>query len=78
MEPKNRNDRMWAFGLMVIGIATVLLAGANILEAELPDLVRRLMGLAELAALAALAFSTMKKIQNRKQIPHDEKERLKK
>lgn len=66
MEPKKRNDRMWAFSLIVIGIATVLLAGANILDAELPDLVRRLMGLAEVAALVTLAFSTVKKIQNRK------------
>lgn len=65
MEPKKRNDLMWSFSLMVIGSVTAVLAGTNILDMELPDPVRWVVGVAELVALVTLVYSTVKKIRDR-------------
>lgn len=66
MESK-RTDRVWAMSLIVVGIATVLLAGAGLFDVGLPDIAVRGIGLLDLAALFMLAFSTAKKIKNRNQ-----------
>lgn len=55
-----KNTRMWAISLFVISIATIILAGANIIGIVLPDIVTRSLGVMELIALPILAFSTVK------------------
>lgn len=67
MESK-RIDRVWAMSLIAVGIATVILAVAGLFRARLPDIVVRGIGLADLAALFTLAFSTAKKIIKRNQV----------
>lgn len=67
MESK-RIDRVWAMSLIAVGIATVILAGAGLFRARLPDIVVRGIGLADLAALFTLAFSAAKKIIKRNQV----------
>lgn len=67
MESK-RIDRVWAMSLIAVGIATVILAGAGLFRTRLPDIVVRGIGLADLAALFTLAFSTAKKIIKRNQV----------
>ncbi|MGN0667312.1 MAG: hypothetical protein ACI4KF_12400 [Huintestinicola sp.] len=57
---------MWSISLAVIGIAAFILAGANIAAIELPDIIVRVLGVIDLAALPVLAFSTVKKAQGRK------------
>lgn len=58
---------LWSFSLIVIGICTLILAGANLLQIDLPDLMIRLVGLIELAALPVLGYTTVKKLKDRRQ-----------
>lgn len=67
MESK-RTDRVWAMSLIAVGIATVILAGAGLFGARLPDIVVRSIGMLDLAVLFTLAFSTAKKIIKRNQV----------
>lgn len=60
---KKKNDLMWAFSLMIIGIATIILAGSNIIGTELPDIAVRIIGIIDLIALPILAYSTVKKVR---------------
>lgn len=57
---------MWSVSLIIIGVATIILAGANIIGIELPDIAVRILGVLDLASLPVLAFSTVKKAQNKK------------
>ncbi len=58
---KNINDRIWCISLMIIGINTIILAGLNIVGIELPDILVRIIGIADLIALPFLAYTTVKK-----------------
>lgn len=57
---------MWSLSLIIIGVATIILAGANIIGIELSDIASRILGVLDLASLPVLAFSTVKKAQNKK------------
>lgn len=48
---------------MIIGIATVILAGSNIIGIELPDIAVRIIGIVDLISLPVLAYTTVKKIK---------------
>ena len=58
---KKKNDLVWSISLMLIGIATFILAGANVVGIELPDVAVRILGIVDLIALPFLAYSTVKK-----------------
>ena len=60
---KTKNDYIWSISLMVIGIATFILAGSNIIGLELPDVAVRILGILDLIALPFLAYTTIKKIK---------------
>lgn len=51
----------------MIGIATVILAGSNIIGIELPDIAVRIIGVIDLIALPVLAYTTVKKIKKNKE-----------
>ena len=57
---------MWSVSLIIIGVATIILAGANIIGIDLPDIVARILGVLDLVSLPVLAFSTVKKAQGKK------------
>ena len=57
---------MWSISLFLIGIATIILAGANIVSIELPDIIVRVLGVLDLVSLPVLAFSTVKKAKSKK------------
>ena len=57
---------MWSVSLIIIGVATIILAGANIIGIELSDITARILGVLDLVSLPVLAFSTVKKAQNKK------------
>lgn len=59
-------NTMWSISLMVIGIATIILVGANVFAIELPDMKVRTLGIIELVSLPVLAFSTVKKTKIKK------------
>ena len=60
---KKKNDLVWSISLMVIGLATFILAGTNIVGIELPDVAVRMLGIVDLIALPFLANSTIKKVK---------------
>lgn len=64
---EKRSDLMWSMSLLVIGIATVILAGSNIIGIELPDIAVRIIGVIDLIALPVLAYTTVKKIKKDKE-----------
>lgn len=55
---------IWGISLIVIAIATMILAGANIVKIELPDIIVRVLGIIDLVLLPILAFSTVKKAKS--------------
>lgn len=57
---------MWSISLILIGIATIILAGANIVSIELPDIIVRALGVLDLVSLPVLVFSTVKKAKSKK------------
>ena len=57
---------MWSISLIIIGIATIILAGANIVSIELPDIAVRVLGVIDLVSLPVLFFSTVKKVKSQK------------
>lgn len=57
---------MWSISLIIIGIATIILAGANIVAIELPDIAVRVLGVIDLVSLPVLVFSTVKKAKSKK------------
>ncbi len=57
---------MWSISLIIIGIATIILAGANNVAIELPDFAVRVLGVIDLVSLPALVFSTVKKAKSKK------------
>ncbi len=58
---KKANDLIWGISLIIIGIATIILAGSNIIGIELPVVMTRILGIADLIALPFLIYSTVKK-----------------
>ena len=65
MDSKKVNT-MWSISLLVIGTATFILAGANVIGLELPDIAVRILGIMDIIALPVLGFSTVKKFKNSK------------
>jgi len=57
----NKVNAMWSVSLLIIGVATFILAGASIIGLTLPDIAVRILGMMDLIALPVLGFSTVKK-----------------
>lgn len=55
---------IWAISLIVIGIPTIILIGANIVAIELPDIIVRVLGVIDLVLIPVLVFSTVKKAKS--------------
>ncbi len=60
---KKKSDLMWSISLIAIGIATIILACANIVGIDLPDMLVRLLGIVDLVALPIFVYSTIKKVK---------------
>ncbi len=60
---KKTNDLMWSLSLLIIGVATVILAGSNVIGIELSDVAARMVGIVDLIALPVLAYTTLKKFK---------------
>ena len=60
---KKRNDLLWSISLLVIGLATIILTGLNIIGIDIPDIVVRIIGVIDLLALPVLAYTTVKKFK---------------
>ena len=64
---KNKIDLFWSFSLIIIGLATTVLAGSNIMGIELPDIAVRIIGIIDIIALLILAYTTVKKVRKGKE-----------
>lgn len=64
---KKRNDLLWSISLLVIGIATIILSGSNIIGIKLPDIIVRIIGVIDLLFLPVLAYTTVKKFKKDKE-----------
>ena len=62
----NKVNAMWSVSLLIIGVATFILAGASIIGLTLPDIAVRILGMMDLITLPVLGFSTVKKFKNSK------------
>ncbi len=62
---KKANDLIWSISLIIIGIATIILAGSNIIGIGLPVVMTRILGIADLIALPFLVYSTVKKAKKK-------------
>ena len=60
---KKRNDLLWSISLLIIGLATIILTGLNIIGIDVPDIVVRIIGVIDLLALPVLAYTTVKKFK---------------
>ncbi len=60
MEKKNKNVLLWGLSLLVIGIGTIILSVSNIIGAELPDIIIRIIGITDICALPVLAYTSVK------------------
>ena len=58
---KRRIDYVWCISLFVVGIATVILNGSNLIGIDLPDWLTRLLGIIDLVAVFVLIFTTIRK-----------------
>ena len=56
---------LWSISLIVIGVGTFVISAASIAGFDLPDLVVRILGIADLIALPVLVFATVKKMRLR-------------
>ncbi len=63
MSDKNKKNLMWSISPMVIGVSAIILNGSNLLNIELPDIVTRIIGIAELIALPFFVYSSIKKFK---------------
>lgn len=60
---KKKNDLIWDFSLIIIGVATIILGGSNIIGLKLPDIAVRIIGIVDLVALPVLAYTSVKKVR---------------
>jgi len=56
----------WVISLFVIGFTMMILVGVNSVGIELTDIMVRICGAVDLVSLSVFAFSTVKKMKNRK------------
>ena len=56
-------NQLWSLSLFVIGIATLVIIGADVFSVVLPDAVSIVLAIVELIALFFLVFSTIKKFK---------------
>jgi len=52
--------KAWSVSLIVIGICTLIISITNIIGADIPDMLKRILGVAELVSLPVLAYTSVK------------------
>ncbi|MCR5110791.1 MAG: hypothetical protein K6B38_07760 [Ruminococcus sp.] len=52
--------KAWAISLLVISICTLIISITNIIGADIPDMLKRILGVAELVSLPVLAYTSVK------------------
>ena len=63
---KKKISIVWCISLLVIAVASIIIAGAKILGQELPDTIVRILGILELLAIPVLCYTSVRRINKRK------------
>lgn len=61
-----RNRTMWGISLLIVGIATIINSFSSIIGIELPDLLKRGIGVIVIVALPVLVYSSVKILRESK------------
>lgn len=62
------NKRMtiiWSISLLIICVATLIIAGTKLVGVALPDIMIRMLGIVELIALPFFAFASVKRFSKK-------------
>ncbi len=62
---------LWLLSLVLLGIGTVFLAGASLLNIELADFVMRAIGIIDFVALPVLGYTTVKRVESKQKQNQD-------
>ncbi len=57
--------KAWTISLLVISICTLIISITSIIGTELPDMLKRILGVAELVSLPVLAYTSVKMFTGR-------------
>ncbi|MDE5639129.1 MAG: hypothetical protein K2I47_04965 [Odoribacter sp.] len=60
---RKSEDQIWVISLLLIGMSTVVLAGANVVGIVLGDVVTRILGIIDLVILPVLLFMMVRKLK---------------
>lgn len=59
----NKIDLIWCISLLIISAVTLTISISNIVGAELPDAVTRILGIVDILALPVLTFTSIKRFK---------------
>ena len=57
---------VWGICLIIIGLGALIISLSNVFDLDIPDSVKRPIGIVDLITLPVLAFTTVKKVQKSK------------
>ncbi len=58
--------KAWAFSLIAIGLATIVMFGPGLVGVELPNAIFRAAGCVDLIALPIFAFATVQRLREKR------------
>ena len=57
---KNKMHLVWAISMLVISVISIVISIANICGVDFPDVLKVLLGAADLIAVAVMAYTTVR------------------
>jgi hypothetical protein len=61
-----RNRTTFGISLLIVGIATIIISFSSIIRIELPDIIKRGVGVIMIATLPVLVYSSIKLLKDSK------------
>ncbi|MBO5571949.1 MAG: hypothetical protein J5926_04415 [Ruminococcus sp.] len=52
--------KAWSISLLICGLCSLIISITNIIGADLPDMLKRILGVAELVSLPVLVYTSVK------------------
>ncbi|MGN1303523.1 MAG: hypothetical protein ACI4YB_00670 [Oscillospiraceae bacterium] len=60
-----KNELIWGICLIVISVVTLIISISNIIGAELPDILIRILGITDLCILPVFIYTSVKKFDRK-------------
>ena len=64
---RDKNELAFGLSLMIVGLTSIILNVTNLVGINLPDIIRRAVGLISLVAVVILVFNLVKIVKKRKE-----------